>query len=325
MATQSQPNNSLQAKTANLRALLNQDSFKQQVALALPNHLTVDRLMRVAMTAVQKTPKLLDCTQISVCGAIVEAAQLGIVPDGILGQAYLVPYKGVCQLQIGYRGYLELARRSGQVSFVTSELVYECDQFSVELGTERFLKHVPDYDNPERGTFESGEVKGLKGAYAIVKYKDGAVDFEYMSKVMLDQIRATSKSGGSDFSPWNTHPAEMYRKVPIRRLAKRLPLSAEFMKAAVLDDYAEQGVSQGFEHAIDRNSELARQATENTANGLAEKYLPSAEDENQDAAAAAEAANEKLEQRRAEEGITQPAEIPQAAKGVKVDFEKGAK
>lgn len=235
-------------KGESLQSLL--EKMKGQIGLALPRHMTPERMIRVALTAVQKQPRLKQCTPISIVGAIVQASQLGLEPDGVLGQCYMVPYRNKknnnqleAQLQIGYRGFLTLARRSGEVSNVYSELVYDCDFFNVMLGTGKKLEHVPNYDEDTRGEVDpdTNELIGLRGAYAVVIYKDGSTDFEYMPLRELNRIRASSKS--ADEGPWITHPGEMYRKCPIRKLAKRLPLSPELMKAAAHDEHVDAGVA----------------------------------------------------------------------------------
>lgn len=256
-----------------LRDLLTRS--QEQIAMALPRHMDPEKMIRVAITALQKTPQLQECDTLSVIGAVIEASQLGLYPDGILGEAYLVPYKGKCQLQAGYRGYINLARRSGQVSWIAAELVFACDKFSVKLGDERKLIHEPDYDNPDRGAFdEGGELLDLRGAYAVVKFKDGTTDFEYMPLAQLNQIRNMSKAKNSQFSPWNTPEArpEMYRKIPVRRLAKRLPLSPEFQKAAVIDEYVDVGVGPDTSDHVDKSSEVARLASEQAMENLKDKY-----------------------------------------------------
>jgi recombinational DNA repair protein RecT len=206
----------------------------------------------------------------------------------VLGQAYLVPFNNrktnqkEAQLQIGYRGYITLARRSGEVSNVYSELVFDCDFFHVELGTEKQLKHIPNYEAAERGQVneDTGELVGLKGAYAVVKYKDGDTDFEYMPLFELDRIRFSSKA--ADNGPWVTHPAEMYKKCPIRRLAKRLPLSPELMKAAVHDEHVDAGVASPAAAEIidveepifqDTQSTVIADKGAQTLNGIKQKYL----------------------------------------------------
>lgn len=283
MASTQGPTTALTVQQRNVMTLRQMlDKQKEQIALALPKHLTPERMIRVAMTAVQKTPKLQECDALSIVGAVVQASQLGLEPDGFLGQSYLVPFwngkarKMEAQLQVGYRGFITLARRSGEVSWISAELVYNCDQFHVEFGSDRQLKHVPDLDNAERGAKdEQGNPIGLRGAYAVVKYKDGASDFEYMSLTQLNQIRASSKAkdkDGAEYGPWVTHPEEMYRKCPIRRLAKRLPLSPEFMQAAVMDEYAETGIAQNLAAEVDV-PEVIAVASNAKADALNEKYL----------------------------------------------------
>lgn len=226
---------------ASLRTML--EKSKDQIQLALPRHMTAERMVRVAMTAVQRQPKLMECTPLSVVGAVVEASQLGLEPDGILGQAYLVPYFNnktkafEAQLQPGYRGLIALARRSGEISTLYAELVYEADKFKIAKGDSPSLRHEPNYDAADRGK--------IRGAYAVVIYKDGGKDFEYMPMSELEKIKNQSKA--QQFGPWQTHPEEMYRKCPIRRLAKRLPLSPEFQRAAVLDEYVDAGFGPGME------------------------------------------------------------------------------
>lgn len=108
------------SKTATIRGLL--EKSRKQLEMAIPKHMTVDRLLRVAMTSIQRTPKLLDCTPQSLLACVMTCAQLGLEPDQFLGQAYLVPFKDteknitVCTLIPGYRGYIALARRSGEVA-----------------------------------------------------------------------------------------------------------------------------------------------------------------------------------------------------------------
>jgi recombination protein RecT len=268
MSTAIQP--ASQSPINTLRGLL--EKSKEQIALALPRHLTPERMIRVALTAVQRTPKLQECDALSVVGAVVQASQLGLEPDGILGQAYLVPYwngttrRMEAQLQPGYKGLIALARRSGEVSTLFSELVYERDRFKVVKGDSPRLIHEPDYRSEDRGE--------LMGAYAVVVFKDGGKDFEYMPMHELNKIRASSKAKdkqGNEYGPWVTHPEEMYRKCPIRRLAKRLPLSPEFQRAAAQDEYVDAGVAPSAAEEVE-NSELVRVGTELAGQKLLEKY-----------------------------------------------------
>lgn len=233
MATQNLP---ATQKAANIRALL--EKSKGQMALALPKHLTADRLLRVAMTSIQKNPKLLDCTQQSLLACVMTCAQLGLEPDQFLGQAYLVPFKDtkngsvICTLIPGYRGYIALARRSGEVQSVSSQVVYTNDHFMLQYGIDEKLEHIP----------AEGERGDVKGAYVVFKYKDGSYSFDYMAKGDIDKIRKRSKSAND--GPWVTDYDEMAKKTVIKRHVKLAPLSVEFAHAVALEDRANMGESQ---------------------------------------------------------------------------------
>ena len=217
-------------KAANIRTLL--EKSKAQMALALPKHLTSDRLLRVAMTSIQKTPKLLDCTPQSLLACVMTCAQLGLEPDQFLGQAYLVPYGNVCTLIPGYRGYIALARRSGELQTLSAQVVYSNDEFSLQYGVEDTLIHKPALNG-------RGEAIG---AYCVFKYKDGGYSFDWMSKEDIEKIRKRSKA--SDNGPWVTDWDEMAKKTVIKRHAKLAPLSVEFQKAVELENRAMNGESQ---------------------------------------------------------------------------------
>lgn len=103
--------------------------YEGEIAKALPNVITPERFSRIAMTAVTNTPKLAKCTPQSFIGALLIAAQLGVEPNTALGQAYLIPYGNQCQFQLGYKGALDLAYRTGEVRSITAEVVREGDLF----------------------------------------------------------------------------------------------------------------------------------------------------------------------------------------------------
>lgn len=221
-------------KFQSVATLLQSDSVQSAIARALPKHMTAERMIRVAMTALQKTPKLAECDQRSLVNALVQASELGLEPNTPLGEAYLIPYwngttkRTEAQLMPGYRGLIKLARQSEKIDGIYAELVFEKDFFSVELGLEKNLQHRPDLNSDDRGA--------MIGAYAVAKFKDGYTDFEYMNSAEIEKIRKRSKSG--DNGPWKTDTGEMWRKTTIRRLTKRLPLSVEdnaFRKAVEFD------------------------------------------------------------------------------------------
>lgn len=223
-----------------IAGLLTDPTIKSQIALALPKHMTAERLARIALTEVRKVPALAKCDQASFLAAIMQCAQLGLEPGGALGHAYLLPYenrkKGITEVQfiVGYRGMIDLARRSGQILSIEARAVYEADQFDVRLGLQSDLLHVPAWDAQDRGP--------LRFVYAVAKLKDGGTQFEVMSRVEVERVRAKSRAANN--GPWVDHFEEMAKKTVIRRLFKYLPVSIELATAVALDEQAEDGRPQ---------------------------------------------------------------------------------
>lgn len=234
-------------------------SRKDQIAMALPKHLTPDRLIRVSLTSIAKNPKLLECSQASVIGAVIQAAQLGLDVDGSLGHAYLVPYKQYCQLQIGYRGMIDLARRSGQIVSISAHVVHKNDKFNYSFGLDDKLEHVPNLEEPGNPI----------AVYAVAKLQGGGHQFDVLSIAEVEKARKSSMANRSD-SPWNTHWDEMAKKTAIRRLFKYLPVSIEIQRAVGLDEQVDTGISQRLESlVIDVESEEVREEPiEETAKGI---------------------------------------------------------
>jgi len=114
----------------NVRKFITSPKAMEAIAMALPKHMTPDKMARVVITAITRTPKLLDCTPQSIMRAVIEASQLGLMPDGVLGHGYILPYKKTAVFIPGYKGLLDLARRSGELSWVQAHVVYENDEFS---------------------------------------------------------------------------------------------------------------------------------------------------------------------------------------------------
>ena len=226
-------------KFNSVATLLQSDKVQNAIARALPRHITAERMIRVAMTALQKTPALAECDQRSLINAIIQASELGLEPNTPLGHAYLIPFynkntgRKEAQLMPGYRGLIALARRSGQVQGIYAELVYEHDYFEITYGLDKNLIHRPDLNREDRGE--------LIGVYAVAKFKDGYTDFEYMNAAEVEKIRKRSQAPDKI---WVTDRGEMWRKTPIRRLAKRLPLSIEdatLQKAIEIDSFHDAG------------------------------------------------------------------------------------
>ena len=215
-----------------IRALLTRDDMKKQLAMAIPRHLDVDRLLRVAITSIQKTPALADCTTQSLLACVMTCAQLGLEPDQFTGQAYLVPFGREAQIIPGYRGLLKLARQSGEIQSVSAQVVYENDEFDFSFGIEEDLKHKPCFR-------DRGEPIG---AYCVLRYKDGGHSFDFMTTEAIEKIRNKSKTSKS--GPWVTDWDEMAKKTVLRRHLKLAPMSIEMATAVSLEDRAHAGESQ---------------------------------------------------------------------------------
>ena len=229
-------------------------SKRAELAKMLPRTLSIDRLLKVAQIAATTTPALAKCDVPSLVGAIGQCAQMGLEPNTVLGHAYLVPFNtkrkdangqerwvNSVQVIIGYKGLIDLARRSGQIVSIAAHEVCENDHFELVYGLDEKLNHTPAMG-------ERGEVVGF---YAVAKLKDGGYSFEFMSVHQVEDIRAASqglqqakKYNKEASHPWTVHFVEMGRKTVIRRLAKYLPLSIEFQTAVALDNQAEGGKDQ---------------------------------------------------------------------------------
>jgi recombination protein RecT len=209
--------------------------MKPQLATVLPEHLTADRLVRLVIAALQGTPALLDCDRASLYRAVMTCAQLGLEPDGVLGQAWLAPSQGKVQLVPGYQGLIALARNSGQIPSINAQAVYRNDHFDYAYGLNERLEHVP-------GGGDRGEITHF---YAYAKLKDGGHCFDVMSRGEVDAARDRGESyqaylvGRSEGSPWVNGYAEMGKAAVLRRIARSLPLPVR--KAAALADLYEAG------------------------------------------------------------------------------------
>lgn len=182
----------------------------------------LDRMRRIAMSELNNNPQLQRCDPMSIMGSLVHIATFGLEPGAGFGHAYLVPYGTKCTVIIGYRGYIELARRSGEVLSVHSRVVYANDHFDIEYGSDEKLIHKPNLDDP-------GDMIGV---YAIARLKSGVVMFEYVSKNQVDDIKKTVKNQ----HVWKSHYDEMARKTAVRRLYKYLPCTAQMAAATMTDD-----------------------------------------------------------------------------------------
>lgn len=217
--------------------LLMSKGMQAQLRLALPKHVTPERLARIVLTEIRRTPALLLCSRESLLGAIIQAAQLGLEP-GVLGECWIIPYGKEAQFVPGYRGLAQLAWRSDQVASLAARAVFDGDVFAYDYGTD-FLSHKP--------CGESDPAK-LTHAYSVIHIKGGGRIWDVMTRAEVDRIRSRSAAGSN--GPWVTDYVEMSKKSVFRRLSKLAPLSAELRTAISLADSADSGLPQGLDFSI---------------------------------------------------------------------------
>ena len=234
----------------NLEGLLKSDKFRQALADVAPKHITPNRIVKIALIAASRQPRLFECTPQSLLQSVMKSAELGLDCVGTLGQGYLVPYYNgkikayECQFIPGYQGLIALARRSGQIVRIESRVVHEKDVFDFEYGLDQRLKHVPEL---------SGDRGKISCVYAIAELKDGSRQLEVMTIDEVEAIRDRSKA--KECGPWVTDFAEMARKTVVRRIAKYLPLSPEMEQAFEADndgyDFASHAIAANMQAGVE--------------------------------------------------------------------------
>ena len=205
---------------------------KTSIESALPRGISADRFVRIVQTELRKTPKLAQTSPASFLGAVLTSAQLGLEIGSSLGQAYLVPFKnhGVdeTQLIIGFRGWLALIHRGGQVASIDAREVHEYDMFDYQYGDDSYLRHKP----------AEGERGPVTHYYCVAKTKNGGRVFEVMSKTEVEKHRDryAKKVNGEIKGPWATDFDAMALKTVFKKIFKWLPVSSEQQFAASVDE-----------------------------------------------------------------------------------------
>jgi recombination protein RecT len=204
-------------------------------------------MIRLALLAASRQPTLFECTQTSILRALMDAAAMGISPGGTMGRGWLVPRKNkkvephvmeAC-FDPGWRGLIDIAKRSGLVKSIRAKVVYEGDVFEYEEGSNPHVHHVPNMalGEPESDDdFANPELGRVIAAYAIAVFADGDVLIEVLRKSDIERIRAVSMASAG---PWSSWYDEMARKSAVRRLAKYLPYDPLLEKALELATNAE--------------------------------------------------------------------------------------
>lgn len=213
-----------ETKAVSISELL--EKHKASLAKALPQHVLIDRLIKIITNVIRYNPAIAKCTQDSLLAAIVQSAQLGLEPN-VLGHCWFVPYGGKVQFQIGYKGWMELVDRSRRAVILSCEPVYQNDEFKITYGTNPTISHNPAASN-------RGE---MIGAYATALHLSAnKVLFKYMTVSEINRLRDLSPSAGSEFSPWKKFYMEMALTKPLKALCKMLPKSVELERAIKFDE-----------------------------------------------------------------------------------------
>lgn len=247
-----------------------------------------ERFLNVALQAITRSPRLLECAPASIIKALRDAAELGLEPSGLLGSAYLVPYKNrqtqryEAQLIPGYRGLIDLARRSGEIKSIAAVLVRERDEFKVwrdENGPHYthvpFLNpgHImePLFDTNTGARVGDRVVDGGKyiAVYCHVRLATGDSHLEVMTTAEVQAIRRRSKA--ADDGPWMTDWPEMAKKTVTRRAVKYLPISVVSLvnRALELEDVAESASTP-----VDSPVAVARHAFQSALSGSTNEHTP---------------------------------------------------
>lgn len=246
------------------------ETKKAAMAAVATKHLSAEKLLKIVATAMSRVPKLTECTPLSVAQSLMTCAEIGLAP-GTLGSVYLVPFFNSkarameCQLIIGYRGLVELARRSGELSTVQAEVVREGDEFVLEFGLEAKFKHIPLGD----------PTRPIVKVWAMATFKDGGHQLAVMSKSEVDKVRNMSKAG--QFGPWKDHYEEMAKKTAIRRLCKLLPLTPELEEAIAAGDKSEFDFDIEPPAALEAGEEVADPAKSAVRAAATKAALPAQE------------------------------------------------
>lgn len=201
--------------------------MKDRIAQVLPKHLTADRILQMAATTIHRNPAIAKCTPASLLGAVMQASILGFPPVDALGYCYFVPYGKDVQFQIGYKGLIELARRSGQIKMVFAEVVREGDEFNATFGLNPNLEHKPSFDSSREITH----------AYAVCHFKDEGFNFVVLSKSDIEKLRLRSPMQ-KEFptGAWKTDYEAMAKAKALKQLSKYLPLNIDQASAIASDE-----------------------------------------------------------------------------------------
>ena len=220
------------------------EAYKKQV---LPNLLSKHNIepaqfVQIVVSELKKNPKLQDAFKenpSSLFASILAGAEIGLIPSDMLGEFYLIPRridgKQTVTPLIGYKGLVSILLRSGEITKIHTECVYEGDHFEAIYGLEQNIIHKPNFDT-ERSA------NTLKFVYAVAKLKNGDYQFQVLSKGEILKIKALSRYDNDLYFNDKKDPQMwMVRKTALIQLSKMLPKDFYGKKAVEMDGQLEGG------------------------------------------------------------------------------------
>lgn len=200
------------------------DKGQPRFLSALPNNMDIKRLWNGLDMALRANPEIMKCTPKSIMYSVLRCAELGLSLDPRHKQFFIVPFNDnkngniVATSIEGYKGLETLARRSGKIKKIWSEVVYKNDEFDIEIGDNPTLYHKP---------LKEGDRGSMIGVYSVAEFIDGTKQFKYLTRDAVLFYKAKSKASKTSYSPWSADEESMWRKTSLRRLCNELPSSVD--------------------------------------------------------------------------------------------------
>lgn len=264
------PNMPVAREDRSIIKLLQDPRTVQKFNALVPRHLNPERLLRTMLIGINQNPSFLQANPLTLLGACMFFAAIGLEPNTPMGHGYLIPFKkrkkvngqwtDEVQIQsiIGYRGYIDLARRTSQLVNIHADVVYgagagqPADEFSFEYGSNQHLRHRPMGVRGDRpalwgyahATLKDGEAFEVLPDAEVLKARDNSEGYRaaLAAKTEAEAKQADAwKMKTYTSNPWVAHEHAMKAKTMVRRLAKWLPMSVEFQNAVHVDSLAEVG------------------------------------------------------------------------------------
>lgn len=258
-----------EGKGATLEGYL--EKMKPQIERALPSQMKADRFLRVVLTTLRTSPKLAASEPKSFLAAMMTSAQLGLEVNTPLGEAYIIPYGREASFQLGYKGVLSLAYRTGQYRMVYAMEVYRNDEFSFEYGLDPSLIHKPA-EEPE------GEPTHY---YAVYHLTNGGRAFRVWSrdKIIQHAQKFSQSYKKQTDSPWKSDFDSMAKKTVLLDLFKYAPKTVEFSRAITLDETVKKDLDQDMDLVPEESIDVEYEVKDEVKDESGQESIPFTDEE----------------------------------------------